>query len=445
MSEGPSTPARTGHPHLRRAFLGVSASISALVMVTSAVGMGTYFWVSSQRQTIAAGSLDDGDPGGTPQVDIAGRCDTRACNYLLLGSDDRAGPVAAEQERSGRTKTSGARTARTRSSWCTPTPRQRATIVRSFPRDLWVEIPGAGMDKINSAFEGGVQGKRRAPRREDGAEAHRDAHRPLHVRDLAGFEGVVDALGGVRMCVPFAMQDIKTGLNIRAGCQRFRRDQTALAFVRTRSQPCDTIPDFARIGRQQQFFRAVLTKLLSPSELVRLPDLVGPVAQNLVKDSGFGIFDMLALVRQLGGRHDGRRRLPRGADGRRRRSTTVPAPYGIDVVKLTPDSYELFRALKNGTPLGDLGKRARLDPDLRGQHRSARRTTRARMVRPTTCEKVVGESGFNVGDGVVLPLDDLGGADAGLGDPVHRGAQGHGRRGRRRTSRTSRRFRRPRA
>ena len=117
--------------------------------------------------------------------------------------------------------------------------------------------------------------------------------------DLAGFQGVVDALGGVRMCMPYPMQDVLTGLDVQAGCQEF--DGGTLAFVRTRHQPCDAVPDFARIGRQQQFLRAVLTKLLSPSEVANLPGLVKPVASNVVKDSDFQILDIIELARQLQG------------------------------------------------------------------------------------------------------------------------------------------------
>ena len=62
-------PVTTGHPHVRRAFLAVTAGLSALVMVASAVGLGGYFWTRSQIETIPdpdrrhRGDRRDGDAG----------------------------------------------------------------------------------------------------------------------------------------------------------------------------------------------------------------------------------------------------------------------------------------------------------------------------------------------------------------------------------------------
>ena len=60
-------------------------------------------------------------------------------------------------------------------------------------------------------------------------------HHVLYV-NLLGFQRVVDALGGVDMCVPYPMFDELTLLDIPAGCQHFD-GRTALAYVRTRHQP----------------------------------------------------------------------------------------------------------------------------------------------------------------------------------------------------------------
>jgi len=353
MSDGPSTPARFGHPHLRRAFLGISASIAALVMVASVAGMGAYFWVSSQRQTIEGGSLDDGEPGGTTQVDIAGRCDTRVCNYLLLGSDSRQGLTPQEQEQFGTDEDIGGENRSDTIILVHADPEQERATFLSFPRDLWVEIPGAGMGRINSAFEGGIRGKGalRVARTVTGLTGMQ-IHHVMYV-SLAGFQGLVDALGGVDMCVPFAMQDELTGLDIPAGCQRFD-GTTALAYVRTRHQPCDTIPDFARISRQQQFLRAVIAKLLSPGELVRLPDLVPELLDNLVVDEGLNPAELVYLAGQLQGV---------GTENADFRAVpTVPAgvydsggTYLSIVKMIQPDADELFRRIREGKPLGDLG------------------------------------------------------------------------------------------
>ena len=113
---------------------------------------------------------------------------------------------------------------------------------------------------------------------QDRREPHGPAHRPLPLRRSRGFQGVVDTLGGVEMCPPSYLadpatgriQDVLTGLDIEPGCQTMD-GATALAFVRTRHLPCDNIPDFSRIGRQQQFLRALFTQMLRPRRSRRRP------------------------------------------------------------------------------------------------------------------------------------------------------------------------------
>jgi LCP family protein required for cell wall assembly len=210
--------------------------------------------------------------------------------------------------------------------------------------------------------------------------------------DLAGFQGVVNALGGVRMCVPYPMSDPLTGLNIRAGCQDFD-GRTALAFVRTRHQPCDAVPDFARIGRQQQFLRAVLTKLLSPSEVTRLPGLVKPVASNIVTDSDFKILDIVDLARNLEGVTTGAADF-RAVPGVPKLIRTPDFPSGISVVELTPDARQMFRDLAAGRPLGNLGK-ALEQTQVSEANIKTTVYDKASGGKAAEVNRVLGESGFN--------------------------------------------------
>ena len=221
--------------------------------------------------------------------------------------------------------------------------------------------------------------------------------------DLAGFQGVVDALGGVRMCVPYPMSDPLTGLNIRAGCQDFN-GETALAFVRTRHQPCDLVPDFARIGRQQQFLRAVLAKLLSPSEITKLPGLVKPVTQNIVTDDEFKILDIVALARQLQGVNTGAADF-RAVPGVPKLIKTPQFPSGISVVTLTPQARQMFRNLNAGRPLGSLGK-ALEQTQISEANIEVTVFDKNSGGKAQEVEKVVGESGFNNAPGIV-PATEL--------------------------------------
>lgn len=354
MSEGPFTPARTGHTHLRRALLAASASVAALVMLLSAIGMGAYVWTSGRIHKIGSTSIDDPGSDGVVVEDIVGTCAERACNYLLLGSDSRQGLTPEEQEHFGTDEDIGGENRSDTIILVHTRPGQKQAIFLSFPRDLWVDIPDMGMGKINSAFEGGISGKGAARVARTVKElTGMQIHHVMYV-SLAGFEGLVDSLGGVDMCVPFAMQDELTGLDIPAGCQHFD-GTTALAYVRTRHQPCDErAPDFARIGRQQQFLRAVIAKLLSPVELVRLPSLVPQLLDNLVVDPGFNPAELVYLAGQLQGVGT--------ADADFRSVPSVPAGIYdsngtfLSIVRaVQPDANELFRRIRENKPLGDLG------------------------------------------------------------------------------------------
>ena len=98
-------------------------------------------------------------------MDIAGRCDERACNYLLLGSDSRKGleeeiiAFGDDAHIGGENRSDTIILVHTR-------PDRREVVFVSFPRDLWVEdIPGVGEGRINTAFEGGMSGGGAAPGR----------------------------------------------------------------------------------------------------------------------------------------------------------------------------------------------------------------------------------------------------------------------------------------
>lgn len=352
MSEPSSDRARPSRDRLRRLFLALSAGVSAFVMVASAVGMGAYFWTRGQIETFdnPTPSAGPGDP--SPVAEIAGRCDDRACNYLLLGSDSREGLTPEEIAAFGDDEHIGGENRSDTIILVHTEPDQKEAVFLSFPRDLWVEIPGAGMGRINTAFEGGIRGGgplkvARVVKDLTGMQIHH----VLYV-DLAGFKGLVDALGGVDMCVPYPMVDPLSLLDIPAGCQHFD-GFTALAYVRTRNQQCDAIPDFARINRQQQFLRAVISKVLQPGQLLRLPELVPQLIGNFVVDPGLqNPAELVYLAGQL-----------QGVTGDAAQFRTVPSvPAGIyvngqylSVVNMVDPAEELFRRIREGRPLGELG------------------------------------------------------------------------------------------
>jgi LCP family protein required for cell wall assembly len=333
---------------LRRTLLASTATLSLFVSLVGGFGYKSYLEAQD-----AVGHFPDVEPSTTvsagPTQEDFGPCVEDVCNYLLLGSDSRENLSKAEQVAFGTEQDIGGESRSDTIMLVHTDPRRDKAVILSFPRDLWVDIPGVGMGKINGAFSGGLNGG--GPKlvtRTVESLTGLDVNHVLYV-DLAGFQGVVDALGGVEMCVRYAMNDPLAGLDIKAGCQHFD-GYTGLAYVRTRHQPCDTVPDFARISRQQQFLRAIINKILQPSELVRLPTLIKPVARNLVTDPGFKLADIIYLVGQLNGISSGQtefRAVPGTA------TTIYPSEYpgGISVVMMDSQAREIFRALREGRPL----------------------------------------------------------------------------------------------
>ena len=150
----------------------------------------------------------------------------------------------------------------------------------SIPRDLWVPIAGTGDDgKINWAYIGG-------PRRL--AETITQAlgipiHHYVEV-DFAGFQRLVDEIGGVEICVQNAAQDTNSGLSLQPGCQTLEGGM-ALAYARSREykewyegdwHDEAGAPDLNRITRQQHFLRTASAAVLAEinSNPFRLGDLI---------------------------------------------------------------------------------------------------------------------------------------------------------------------------
>jgi LCP family protein required for cell wall assembly len=387
------------HPHVRRTLLAVTASLSVVVMVVAGVTMGAYFWTRGQIEEIP----DVRPPGATgSEPDIVGRCAERACNYLLLGSDSRKGLTPEELEAFGNDEGLNGEFRSDTIILVHTRPDRREAIFLSFPRDLWVDIPGVGPERINAAFQGGIErGGAQLVARTVKRLSGMQVHHVLYV-DLLGFQQVVDALGGVDMCVPYPMEDELTLLDIPAGCQHFD-GFTALAYVRTRHQPCDVVPDFARISRQQQFMRALIAKLLRPAELLRLPSTVPEVLGNVTVDEGLNPAELVYLAGLLEGV---------GTDSADFRAVpTIPqglyAPDGryLSVVKaIEPDAGELFRRIREGRPLGQLGAElASTPPSPANIVVTVVERGAAGVAEPAF--DLLTESGFNTSPGIVDDAD----------------------------------------
>jgi len=154
-------------------------------------------------------------------------------------------------------------------------PLGQPPTVLSIPRDLWVQIPGKGEDRINTAFAWGELGTgngallaKRTIEEDFGVRVDRVA-----VVDFSCFQAAVDAAGGVTIDVPQRLVDesypSESGGVMRVVFEQGRQTITgerALQYVRTRA----TDSDFGRIRRQQQVLSAIANRLHDPLVATRI-------------------------------------------------------------------------------------------------------------------------------------------------------------------------------
>ncbi|HVL23130.1 MAG TPA: LCP family protein [Thermomicrobiales bacterium] len=153
----------------------------------------------------------------------------------------------------------------------------------SFPRDLLVEIPGVGFDKINRAYDYGSKANNHEwEAGVDLAVQTMELNFGLTIDGVAttnfkGFEAVVDALGGIEVNNPYDLRDTEyptedygvKEIFYPAGVQTLNGEQ-ALEFSRTRHQDGDD----GRVMRQQLVLTALLEKAQDPATVKKLPQLV---------------------------------------------------------------------------------------------------------------------------------------------------------------------------
>ncbi|GAB4536003.1 MAG: hypothetical protein Fur0018_26520 [Anaerolineales bacterium] len=194
-------------------------------------------------------------------------------NILILGSDQRP------YEGGFRTDTI---------ILLTVDPVQQTVHLTSFPRDLYVYIPGWTMQRINTALAwGGFDALAQTFEYNFGV-------RPDHyVRiNLFAFQNVVDSLGGIDVYVAVPLSDHRDGhgtYSVPAGLVHMD-GETALWYVRSRY----TSSDFDRTRRQQEVLQAVFYRLLSLNGIQRAPELFALYQQNVFTD--LSLADIQALL-----------------------------------------------------------------------------------------------------------------------------------------------------
>jgi LCP family protein required for cell wall assembly len=170
---------------------------------------------------------------------------------------------------------------------CPPEP---CIALLSAPRDLYVDIPGHGANRINTAhFWGENDAEGGGPTLAMQTVAQNfgvPVHHYVRV-DFDGFRAIVDAVGGVELVVEEAIVDDEyptadygtTRIEIPAGAQRMD-GETALRYARSRHGSSD----WDRVRRQQQILIALAQRLLEPRVWPRLPLVYHTVMNNVETD-----------------------------------------------------------------------------------------------------------------------------------------------------------------
>ncbi|MFB6990083.1 MULTISPECIES: LCP family protein [unclassified Streptomyces] len=231
----------------------------SLVVVVLAVSIGTYFWADSKlKREVDLSKVIERPKAGD------------GTNYLIVGSDSRAGMTADDKKR---LHTGSAEGKRTDSMMILHDGSNGPTLV-SLPRDSNVEIPsykGSESGKLYPAR--GRFTKLNAAYAEDGPELlvrTVEFNTGLHIDHyveigFGGFAKIVDAIGGVELDIPKGFKDKKSGADFKAGKQTLNGEQS-LAFVRTRYAFAES--DLARTKNQQKFLAALASQTATPSTIL---------------------------------------------------------------------------------------------------------------------------------------------------------------------------------
>ncbi|MFJ4176158.1 LCP family protein [Microbacterium sp. NPDC089696] len=163
--------------------------------------------------------------------------------------------------------------------------------------------------------------------------------------DFEGFIGMVDAIGGIDVCLPEPLQDGHARLDLPAGPQSVDGAQ-ALALARTRHALAEE-SDIARLGHQQMVLSAIVQKATKSDVLVR-PDrlyaFLDAATSSMTVDPGLGaLTDLAALAARLA-------TVPL-SDVTFMTMPWEPAPRDRNRVVPAPDAAVVFQAIRDDVPI----------------------------------------------------------------------------------------------
>lgn len=325
--------------------------VAALIFSSTAVAWGFKSYFEANAQTV-----DALDPDSKSIKDAAAQ--TGDENFLLVGSDTRAGATAADGVGDDQS-VEGARSDTVMIAHI-PKDRERVVVV-SFPRDLEVDRPACeGWDsktgqlngtqhppakqvKLNTAYMvGGPKCVTKLVQQLSGLAVNHFVGIDFH-----GFKDMVDAVQGVEVCVERPMVDTVLGTVVpEAGKKVKISGDQALNFVRARHVEGDKTSDYGRIIRQQRFLSSLLRKAMSSEVLLspgKLTSFVKAFSKSTFGDN-IGIDQLVTLGQSM-----------QGVDAGRVTFITIPT-VGIENERhnedlRVDDANALFEAVRQDTPL----------------------------------------------------------------------------------------------
>jgi LCP family protein required for cell wall assembly len=344
MGERPTGIRRILGRHPVLSILGILATLTITFVSLSAYAAYRGVYDSIHHLTITSGELGKRPPKLNGSE-----------NVLIMGSDSRTGTHGYGRGINGsRSDTS---------MLLHISPTHTGAIVISFPRDTMVPIysceadghghPGqqaqfGGLEQLNATFSYGGP-----------ACLWRTLEQVTHIHidhfvevDFSGFKSIVNDVGGVPVCLPFAIKDPASKLNLPKGRSVVHGDE-ALAFVRERHIGLGS--DLQRINRQQIFLASLAQKIKQSSSLTnaaKLYTLVHDIASSLTTDSGLSFNDMYAIANSL-----------KGLSTSALQFITAPiVPYPLNPANLVefnqPSADQLFQAIARDNHILKTARRA---------------------------------------------------------------------------------------
>jgi len=261
-------------------------------------------------------------------------------NVVLIGTDSRENLT---QEQRNELKTGSTDGARADTIMVVHLPSSGDPTLVSLPRDSYVDIPGSGPNKMNAAYSIGGP-----PLMVDTVEQATGLRIDSYLEvGFDGFVDVVSAVGGVEMCLPDAVFEERSDLDLPAGCQELE-GKDALNYVRMRY--ADPRGDLGRVERQREFLSALVNKMTSPLTLLNpleLHDAGTATGASLRRGTNTSMGEMMDVGLAM-------RSISNGSG----QSITVPVSdpnfstsAGSTVLWDEAQADELFEALRTDAPL----------------------------------------------------------------------------------------------